>query len=169
MQLGLMFIVPSSGVPDCAHASPSLPRGQQHDHAAPLLRWNLPVLGLVPSQSQWEDSERPFCLHGCLSPVCECYIPCLIQYFQLYSVCLHLFFYLWCFLSPVHGADTDGVMRCRHLAGEGYSYSQGGRVFQVLEWTSLESNVTLPGLSFCHIGCSHRLCNYQHCQRGTIW
>lgn len=83
-----MFTVPFAGVPDCAHASPSLPRGQQHDHAAPLLRWNLPVLGLVPSQSQWEDAERPFCLHGCLSPLCEYYMPCHIQKFNLF--CLRL-------------------------------------------------------------------------------
>lgn len=71
-------------------------------------------------------------------------------------------------LPPVLGVDTDRVVRCRHLAGEGYSYSQGRRVFKVLEWASLESNVPLPGLPFCHIGCSNRLCNHQHCQRGTI-
>ena len=93
------------------------------------------------------------------------------QPYTLVSAVLSMFmsvFNFWCFLSPVLGADTDRVVHRRHLAGEGYSYSQGRRVFQVLEWTSLESNVTLPGLPFCHTGCSHRLCNYQHCQRGTV-
>lgn len=70
------FFVICSGVPDCAHASPSLPCGQQHDHAASLLRWNLSVLGLVPSKSQRKDTERPLCLHGCFSSVGEVYIPC---------------------------------------------------------------------------------------------
>lgn len=73
------------------------------------------------------------------------------------------------FFSPVHGTDTDGAVRCRHLAGEGYSYSQGRRVFKVLERASLESNVTLPSLPFCHIGCSNRLRDHKHCQRGTVW
>lgn len=81
-------------------------------------------------------------------------------------VCL---FPVWWFLSlPVLGADTDRVVCCRHLAGESYFNSQGRRVFKVLEWASPESNVTLPGLPFCHIGCSHRLCNHQHGQRGAV-
>lgn len=71
-----------SGVPDCAHASP-LPRRQQHDHTTPLLRWNLPVLGLVPGQSQRKDAERPFGLHGHLSAVCEY---CVTRHFQLFVI-----------------------------------------------------------------------------------
>ena len=158
-----MFSVSFPGVPDCVHASSSLPCGQQHDHAAPLLRWNLPVLGLVTSQPQWENTERPFCLHGCLSSVCEYYMPCHTQF--IYG-CVPSFDV---FLLPVYGADTDGAVRCRHLTGEGYSYSQGRRVFEVLEWASLKSNVTFPGLPFCHIGCSNRLCDHQHSQRRTVW
>lgn len=88
-------------------------------------------------------------------------LPCTVVS-AVFSVFMSVF-HLWCFLSPVHGVDTDRVVRRRYLAGEGYSYSQGRRVFQVLEWTPLESNVPLPGLPFCHTGCSHRLCNYQHC------
>lgn len=160
-----MSTVSFSGVPDCAHASPSLPRGQQHDHAAPLLRRNLSVLGLVPSQPQWENTERPLCVHGCLSPVGEFCMPCsVVSAKRLSSVSLNL----WCLLSPIRGADTDGTVCCRHLAGQGYPYSQRRRIFQVLEWTSLKSNVTLPGLPFCYAGCSHRLCNHQHCQRGAV-
>lgn len=93
-------------MPDCAHASPSLPCGQQHDHAAPLLRWNLLVLGLVPSQSQWEDTERPLCLHGCLSPICEYYMPCHIQWSAIFSLFMSVF-YPWCFLSPVSMVQTQ--------------------------------------------------------------
>lgn len=72
-------------------------------------------------------------------------------------------------LTPPHGAGADGVVCRGHAAGEGYSYSQGRRVFEVLERASLESNVTLPSLPLRHIGCSHRLCYHQHCQRGAVW
>lgn len=66
-----LTFLPVSGVPGRSHASPPLPRGQQHDHAAPVLRWNLPVLGVVSCQPQREDPERPLGLHGCLSAVGE--------------------------------------------------------------------------------------------------
>lgn len=93
----------------------------------------------------------------------------------IYSSFSYIRFVYGCVLSLltlptlVHGADADRVVRCRHLAGEGYSYSQGRRVFKVLERASLESNVTLSSLPFCHIGCSYRLRYHQHCQRGTVW
>lgn len=70
---------------------------------------------------------------------------------------------------PAHDADTNRVVCRRHSAGEGYSRSQGRRIFKVLEWAFVESNVSLPSLPFCHIGCSYGIRDHQHCQRGAIW
>lgn len=123
LTLSYTFVsLPFSGVPDCAHASPSLPRGQQHDYTAPLFRWNLPLLGLVPSQSEREDAERPLCFYGCLSLVCEYHITRLNT---VVSDGLGFYISIVLFLCFVHCADTDRAVCCRHLAREGYSCSQG--------------------------------------------
>lgn len=106
------YICHIPGVPDCAHASTLLSSGQQHDDVTPVLGWNVPLLGLVPSQSQREDSERPFGVHGCLSPLCEHSELHQLHQFQLHSIrlCLTL-------ISKDVFPHSLSCPRCRHKQG----------------------------------------------------
>lgn len=135
-----MFTVPFSGVPDCAHASTSLPCGQQHDHVAPLLRWNLPVLDLVPCQSEWEDTKRPLCLHGCLSPCCEYYIQCYIQFQLLFSL-----FSPW----SIFNVFSPSCPWCRHRQGCALQTSCRRGLFLLARKASLQS----AWMSFSWVEC----------------